>query len=281
MPLRLSQCSAPAAEPMHLTEAKLHLRLAADAAGAAAYASEDALLSSIISAARSVAETETWRALVLQIWDLYLDAWPNSDEIEIPLPPLRLVEFVHYTNTDGVVNAMPTDDYDVDTSSMYGRVVLGYGKSWPSDTLAPMNPIHIRFRCGYVAPFSVNTSTDTITAANHPFTDGDVVRLSVSGGTLPGGLAALTDYYVRDAIGNTLKLAATAGGAAIDITSAGPGQFFIGEIPAGLMVGMKLVVTDLYEERGDTVIGKFSGEGPAMLPRAASHYFAMESAKRM
>ncbi len=55
-----------------------------------------------------------------------------------------------YTDSDGDVTPMiPTTDYLVDTSSDPGRVCLPYGVSWPSFTAYPVNPIAIRFVCGY------------------------------------------------------------------------------------------------------------------------------------
>lgn len=275
MPLRLNLYTAPAAEPLHLTEAKLHLRLAVDAAAAVAYTTEDGLLSAYIAASRQVSETETWKAQVLQVWDLYLDEWPGSDEIKLPTPPLRLVEFIKHTASDGTVATMAATDYEVDPFSTPGRIVLGYGKSWPVAELAPMNPIQIRFRAGYAVPFTVAAPTDLITAPNHPHTDGDKVRLTVSGGSLPTGLSLGTDYFVRDESGDTLKLSATAGGAAIDLTTAGSGAMFIGEIPAATLAGMKLVLSGLYEERGEYVVGATV----SALPRAASSLFSMDSAK--
>jgi len=275
----LSQYTAPAAEPISLTEAKLHLGLAVDAAGAALYTVKDEMLTGWITAARQVAETETWKAMVLQIWDLYLDAWPADGEIQLHHPPLRAVEFVKYRDSDGTVNTFADTEYEVDTDSTPGRIVLGYDKSWPDATLSPKNPIHIRFKAGYLVPLTATAATDTLAAANHPFADGDKVRLSVSGGALPTGLAALTDYFVHDAVaGVSLKLAATSGGAAIDITTAGTGSMFIGEIPQTTIAGMKLIITDFHENRGDTVLER--NVIPARLPRAASHLFAMDSARR-
>jgi hypothetical protein len=52
--------------------------------------------------------------------------------------------------------------------------------------------------------------------------DGQAVRLTTTD-TLPGGLSLNTTYWVRDSSTNTFKLAATSGGSAIDITSAGVG----------------------------------------------------------
>jgi hypothetical protein len=69
----------------------------------------------------------------------------------------------------------------------------------------------------------VNTGTDTITENGHSLQNGDAVRLSNSGGALPGGLALATTYYVVGRTTNTFQLAAAAGGSAIDITSAAGG----------------------------------------------------------
>lgn len=67
-------------------------------------------------------------------------------------------------------------------------------------------------------PVTGDAATDVITSAAHGFTAGERVQfVTITGG---GGLVISTTYYVRDATVNTFKLAATAGGAAIDMTTA-------------------------------------------------------------
>jgi len=74
-------------------------------------------------------------------------------------------------------------------------------------------------------------TTDICTATAHGFTTGDRVRLTNSGGALPAGLAASTDYYVIKLTADTFKLAtsdalATAG-TAVDVTGTGTGTHSI------------------------------------------------------
>ena len=63
---------------------------------------------------------------------------------------------------------------------------------------------------------------DVITSVeDHGFSDGSAVV--VFGENLPGGLAAGTIYFVRDATARTFKLAATSGGVAITLSADGVG----------------------------------------------------------
>lgn len=64
---------------------------------------------------------------------------------------------------------------------------------------------------------------DTFTLAAHGLANGTRVRFANSGGALPTGIAAATDYYVRDTATNTFKVAATPGGAAVNLTTDGTG----------------------------------------------------------
>ena len=66
---------------------------------------------------------------------------------------------------------------------------------------------------------TVNSGTDTVTWNSHGMSDGQKIGFFAT--TMPGGLSAGTLYYVRDAATNTFKVAASSGGAAIDITSNG------------------------------------------------------------
>ncbi|HPD53734.1 MAG TPA: hypothetical protein PLI08_07300, partial [Bacteroidia bacterium] len=66
---------------------------------------------------------------------------------------------------------------------------------------------------------TVSIATDTLTVTGHGYADGTAVWIGAD--TLPGGLAHSTTYYVRDATADTFRLAATAGGVAIDITTTG------------------------------------------------------------
>jgi len=75
--------------------------------------------------------------------------------------------------------------------------------------------------------FTADAGTDALTSTAHELEDGETVMVSNSGGALPAGLSSSTLYYVRDSAADTLKLALTAGGSAVDITSAGTGTHSI------------------------------------------------------
>jgi hypothetical protein len=65
--------------------------------------------------------------------------------------------------------------------------------------------------------------TDILTCTNHGLLNGDKVIVRNDDGFLPKPFDYQTVYHVRDVTTNTLKLAPTAGGAAIDITWIGSG----------------------------------------------------------
>lgn len=75
----------------------------------------------------------------------------------------------------------------------------------------------------FTMTFTADSSNETITLSNHGFSDGDKIKVANSGGALPAPLAAGTTYFVRDVTTNTFKLAATLGGAAINLTTNGTG----------------------------------------------------------
>jgi hypothetical protein len=68
--------------------------------------------------------------------------------------------------------------------------------------------------------FTVDDTSDFVAAASHGMTNNTRVVITTTGG-IPGGLAVDTNYYVRDAETAGFKLAATPGGAVIDITTTG------------------------------------------------------------
>jgi hypothetical protein len=71
--------------------------------------------------------------------------------------------------------------------------------------------------------FSVNAGTDVFTTlVDHNYQNGDILWLMTTG-TLPGGISALTDYYVINKTDDTFQVSLTEGGAAVDVTSTGSG----------------------------------------------------------
>lgn len=76
--------------------------------------------------------------------------------------------------------------------------------------------------------FTAEADDDIFTSDTHGLSDGQAVRLTASKGTdtLPGGFDSSTTYYVRDSATNTFKLALTAGGAAVNVSSDGTGEAY-------------------------------------------------------
>lgn len=140
--------TAPTVEPLSLVEARLHLRL--DASGSPETHPDDALVSSLIKAARQhIDGKDGWlnRALITQTWELVMDKFP-SNEIRIPLPPLQSVTSIKYDDVDGVEQTIDSSDYIVDSDSEPGWIVPVSDTPWPS-TMDTIKAVRIRFVAGY------------------------------------------------------------------------------------------------------------------------------------
>lgn len=89
-------------------------------------------------------------------------------------------------------------------------------------------PLAQNFKMGSVD--ATDVTNNTITSPGHGYANDTIVRVfSYELGALPTGLAVDTQYWVVGTATNTFQLAASQGGAAIDITATGSGFLEIGE----------------------------------------------------
>ena len=137
--MSLQLITPPATEPVALADAKAHLKIDTP--------DEDALLATLITAARARAEWHTGRAFVAQSWILRLDAWPYDGVAEIPLPPLQAVSEVAVHTNNGLRTALPSDAYWVDKASEPGRLILND----PPPDLRSRDCLEIAFTAGFGA----------------------------------------------------------------------------------------------------------------------------------
>jgi len=242
--------TGPVVEPVYLDAAKDHLRVTGT--------DDDTLITNLIRAARQFCEAYQGRSFVVRTYEMAFDN-EFSEIIYPPFGPLVSVSSITYVDTDGTTQTASTSVYTVDSYAEPPRIFEAYNQVWPSGVRGVENAVKMTFIAGYAASFTAAADTDILTVSGRTYTDADIVRLSNSGGALPEGLAANTDYHVRDVSGQTLKLAATADGAAIDITGAGTGTHFIGEIPQNVIAAIKLVLGHLYEHREDVTEVKLDG----------------------
>lgn len=146
--LNLTVTSPPQSfdEPITLTEIKKYLNLPERSP---ADTDEDALLSSLIAAAREEAEREQGRDLCVKQYDLTLDYFPCVIETR---DRLVSVDLVQYTDSTGTETELLADvDYIVDAAKHPGLVMPPYGQTWPSFTPWPSSAVLVRFTAG-IAP---------------------------------------------------------------------------------------------------------------------------------
>lgn len=144
--MALSLVTGPAIEPVSLADAKTHLRVEVD--------DENALIQTLISAARQWVETFTHRALITQTWDLKLDGFlcGSDDAIELPLAPASSVTSIAYVDSNGDTQTWASANYTTDLPSgpkaQRGRIVPAYSMFYPS-TRDVVNAVTVRFVAGY------------------------------------------------------------------------------------------------------------------------------------
>lgn len=139
----LSLVSPPAAEPVTLAEAKLHLRVDSDDT------SQDSLITQLIVAARTMCEGFTRRAFYSQTWDYVASGFPDGDDpILLGKPPLQTVTSLQYIDTAGALQTFASANYTADTATIDGAIRLVYGASWPT-VREQYNAVRISFVAGY------------------------------------------------------------------------------------------------------------------------------------
>lgn len=106
----------PALEPVSRDEAKAYLKVETD--------DDDALIDTMIAAARLHVEAATRRVLVSQAWRMVLDGWPPRRRIEIPLSPVISIDAVTVYDEAGDPAALPAADWLADVASVPARILV-------------------------------------------------------------------------------------------------------------------------------------------------------------
>lgn len=166
--IRLIVATPPAEEPVTTAEAKLHLRVDIP--------DDDALIGSLIVAARLVCETYTKRSLVATTWDLFLDGgfpwsggyynrlirqqgpgpmWLPQQQgaIELLRPPVQSVQWVKYVDYGGVLQTIDPSLYDVAPGTP-ARIQAAFGQVWPL-ARPQLGAVQVRYTSGYGAAAAV------------------------------------------------------------------------------------------------------------------------------
>lgn len=137
--------TAPAVEPVTLTEAKAHLRVDTS--------DDDTYITSLIKAAREWVEHYLDRSLVHTQWAMRVDTFPW--EFELPRPPMATAGTttavsVSYTLDTGSTTTLSASEYRVDREATPGAIRPVYGGTWPGHR-SDENAVTVTWWGGYGA----------------------------------------------------------------------------------------------------------------------------------
>ena len=154
--MRFAIVTAPTVEPVTFTDYQTHTRFDGT--------DENTTGAIYVKAAREYIE-ELCGPIMAQTWDAYLDGWPCDDTITIWKKRVTEITSIKYTIRDAsAASTFAAASYLTDFISPYALIRLKYGETWPSDDLEVLNPIVIRFACGYPAGTGVGHEADNVPA---------------------------------------------------------------------------------------------------------------------
>lgn len=195
---RLTLTTAPAAEPLSTTDAKLHLRVDVS--------TDDAYIDTLVKAARLEVERRTGRALIDQTWTMKVPRFPGAGyAIEIPRAPLQSVTSVAYVDAAGDSQTWASSEYSVDAPdgeyAARGLIVPDYGVSYPS-TQGHLFDVTIVFVAGYGGASAV--PADLVQAIRllvaHWYDTRTPVVVGTITATVPQSVTAILDNYRLDKV---------------------------------------------------------------------------------
>lgn len=143
--MTLELTAAPAAEPVSVSDAKNWLRIS--------HTADDALISSLLRAAREHVETRTGGVLITQSWRERLEDWPRDRlsasglAVRLARAPLISVEAVRVRDRNGALTDWDPAEYRVETGEP-GRLVAILPFALPRPEVQG-GGIEIDFTAGY------------------------------------------------------------------------------------------------------------------------------------
>ena len=248
----LKLITPPTVLPLHLDEVKQHLR--------EDLSENDGLINIYLQQALEEAHNLTQRQMIAARYQYVINCFPACC-IDLPIEPLIQVVSIDYTDANGAAQTLPANNYVI--TGDYSKISPAYNVTWPIARLEA-GAVKITFDAGYVAPAVADITTDTVALTGwKTLQANDVLRFSNSGGILPSPLKPKKDYYVKSVSSpGVYTLSATAGGTQIDLTDAGAGLHYAGqiglnssygEVPAGILSWLLLKTETLYSYRGGLV----------------------------
>lgn len=171
MSLRL--VTAPSEEPVSLEEAKAHLRVS--------FSDDDALIGTLITAARENVEAYLKRALISQSWEIACDRFPAF--FILPMGRVTAIESFTYIDAAGATTTVPASVYETDFLSEPARVRVKDGQRWPHEGDV-INAVQLRYTVGApdaasVAP-SVKHAILMLVATLYEHRESQFVNLAVA-----------------------------------------------------------------------------------------------------
>lgn len=253
----------PVSEPVTLADAKLFLRLDAG------FTDDDALIGSLIAAARRWSEVYTQRRFIRQTVRLLMDFFPGYIDFKLagqkvsspfvsganavlvgiryaiilPYPPVRAIVGFEYLDENGNTTAMTAGtNYVADIDSQPARLMPPFGQMWPVARVIA-NAVHVDYVSGYGANATVSMQQASTAITGYKFLASDAGAAITIPGAGAGGNDLATTIDAVDDNGN-----GTAADAAQTAVNNAP--VYVGEpLPDSIQIAMKLLVSNWYEKR--------------------------------
>lgn len=236
--------------PLSLAEAKAHLRID--------HALDDAELGQMLASVLAEAQGVANRSIADRTLRLTLDGFPKTRRyIHLPAGPVQTIVAIIYVDTAGETVTLDAARYRAGPKAGAGLVTPARGYSWPA-TYDDEGSVTIEYVAGGAAPITaVDATSNTLTISGRTLAVGDRVTLWTDD-ALPAPLVASRAYWVVDVDGQTIQLATTEDGDAINLTDVGDGQSFLGNDFGSFEMfrsALKLLVGHRYENREEVTSG--------------------------
>jgi len=141
--MRIWTNAARTFDALTLAQAKLHLRVD--------NSDDDALITSIVSAATDYVERRSNRSLCARVWNAEADRFPTAGrEMVIAKSPFVSVQTLSYVTTNAATITLVQDtDYRVTVANDIGRIRLPLGATQWAATAAIPDAVRVTFTAGY------------------------------------------------------------------------------------------------------------------------------------